>query len=135
MKYAVIGVRVLLGLGFMVFGANILHPFMPMPMPPEGSLTAQFFTVMMPTHWMLLVGFCQLLGGAFVLSGKLTPAGLVILGPVLVNILSFHIFIQGGEGIGPGLVFTAFEIFLIFAYREYFKPFFCPNAKPAACKT
>jgi putative oxidoreductase len=130
LKYAVIAARILLGLGFIVFGANILHPFLPMPLPPEGSLTAQFMGVMMPTHWMALVGFTQLLGGLLVLSGAMTPLGLIFLGPVLVNILAFHICIQGGEGIGPGLVFSVLELFLIYAYSGYFRAFFRTDATP-----
>jgi putative oxidoreductase len=129
-KIATVIVRVLFGLGFVIFGANILHPFMPMPLPPAGSPTAQFMGVMAPTGWMTLVGFFQLLGGLLVLAGRTAPLGLVLLGPVLVNILAFHVFIQGGEGIGAGIVFSAFEIFLIYAYRAHFRGIFTVNAKP-----
>ena len=128
MKIATIIARTLLGFGFIVFGLNIVHPFLPMPAPPEGSLIAQFMGVMVPTHWMTLVGVVQLLGGLLVIAGRTTPLGLVLLGPVLVNILAFHIFIQNGEGIVPGLVFSALEVFLIFSYRRYFSPIFTIKA-------
>jgi putative oxidoreductase len=130
MKIAALICRILLGLGFTVFGANILHPFLPMPpMPPE-SLPGKFMAVMWPTHWMQMVGAFQLIGGLCVLSGRLTPIGLVLLGPVLVNILAFHIFLTGGEGLMNGLVFLALEVFLIYAYRSHFAPIFTMNAKP-----
>ncbi len=121
MKIAILISRVLLGMGFIIFGLNILHPFITTPPPPAGSLTAQFVAVMVPSHWMLLVGILQLLGGLLVVVGRTTPLGLVLLGPILVNILSFHIFIQGGQGIAPGLVFSVLEIFLIYGYRGYFR--------------
>lgn len=130
MKIAVIVSRILLGLGFTIFGLNILHPFMPQPPPPEGSLTAQFMTIMVPTHWMAIAGFFQLAGGLLVLVGRTAPLGLVFLGPVLVNILAFHICIEGGQGIAPGLVFSALEIFLIYAYRSHFRALFTVNASP-----
>ncbi len=130
MKIAIVICRTLMGLGFTVFGLNILHSFMPAPTPPEGSLVAQFFAVMVPTHWMTLVGVVQLLGGLLVLFGRTAPLGLVLLGPILVNILAFHICIEGGQGIAPGLVFSAFEIFLIYAYRGYFRAIFTVNASP-----
>jgi putative oxidoreductase len=130
MKIAVLVCRVLLGLGFMVFGLNILFPFMPQPPPVEGSLTAQFMTVMGPTHWMALVGAFQFVGGLLVILGRTAPLGLALLAPVLVNILAFHIFIQNGEGIAPGLVFSAIEIFLIYAYRGHFMPLFSNKAAP-----
>jgi len=130
MKIAIIMSRVLLGLGFIISGLNILYPFLPMPPPPEG-LVAQFMGVMFPTHWMALVGLVQLVGGILVILGRTAPLGLVLLGPVLVNILSFHIFLQGGQGIAPGLVFSVLEIFLIYAYRRYFRAIFTASASPA----
>jgi hypothetical protein len=131
MKIATTVVRFILGLGFVVFGANILHPFLPQPPMPEG-LPAQFMAVMGPTHWMSLVGFVQLLGGALVLFGGTAPLGLTLLGPVLVNILAFHVLVMGGAGIAPGAVFTAFELFLLYSYRSYFAPLFTIGAVPTS---
>ncbi len=129
MKVAVIISRVLLGLGFVVFGLNLLHPFLPQPPPPPGSLAAQFMAVAFPTHWMGLVGLFQFVGGTFVLLGGTAPLGLLLLAPVLVNILAFHICLMGGEGIAPGLVFSALEGFLLFSYRSYFSRILTTKAK------
>ncbi len=131
MKIAIVVSRTLLGIGFIVFGSNILHPFLPMPAPPAGSLAAQFMGVMFPTHWMAFIGAVQLAGGILVLIGGTAPIGLVLLGPVLVNILAYHLLIMGGEGIQPGLVFSLLEIFMIWAYRGYFKALFTVKALPA----
>ena len=131
MKIAVTIARILLGLGFVVFGANILHPFLPMPPPPEGSLAAQFMGVMIPSHWMELVGLFQLVGGILVLIGGTAPIGLVLLGPVLVNILACHVFIMSGEGIAPGLIFSLLEVFVIYGYRDYFRAIFTTRAVPS----
>jgi hypothetical protein len=43
---------------------------------------------------------------------------------------AFHIFIEGGQGIAPGLVFSVLEIFLIYAYRGYFRAIFTAHALP-----
>jgi uncharacterized membrane protein YphA (DoxX/SURF4 family) len=85
---------------------------------------------MVPSHWMRLVGVLQLLGGLLVVIGRTAPLGLVLLGPILVNILAFHIFIQGGQGIAPGLVFSVLEIFLVYVYRSYFRAIVTANALP-----
>jgi uncharacterized membrane protein YphA (DoxX/SURF4 family) len=130
MKIAVIIVRTILGLGFAFFGLNILHPFLPQPPMEAGSLTAQFVTVMVPTHWMAVVGLFQLVGGLLVLSGRAAPLGLALLAPVLLNILSFHVFLDHGHGLAPGLVFSAFEGFLVYSYRGYFAPIFTVSAVP-----
>jgi putative oxidoreductase len=130
MKYLYLICRILLGLMFVVFGANMLHPFMPTPPPPAGSPTAQFMAIMGPSGWMHHVGFFQVLGGLLVLIGGTAPLGLCILGPILVNILIFHVLIMGGHGIAPGLVATVLEIILIYAYRANFAGIFTYKATP-----
>jgi putative oxidoreductase len=130
MKIVALICRILLGLMFVVFGANLLHPFMPMQMPPAGSPAAQFMGVMAPTGWMHVVGFFQLVGGLLVLIGGTTPLGLVFLAPVLVNILTFHTLLMGGHGIGAGLFATLLELVLIYAYRANFAGIFTTKATP-----
>jgi putative oxidoreductase len=131
MKIVALICRILLGLLFVVTGANILHAFLPAPPPPPpGTLIAQLMAVMVPSGWMSCVGFFQLLGGLLVLIGGTTPLGLVILGPILVNILIFHILFMGGHGIGAGLFATLLEIILIYAYRSNFAGIFTFKAKP-----
>jgi uncharacterized membrane protein YphA (DoxX/SURF4 family) len=99
MKTAIVISRFILGLGFVVFGLNVLHPFLPQPPIPEGSLPARFMGVMGPSHWMALAGLFQVFGGVFVLLGRAAPIRLTLLGPVLVNILAFHIFLMGGRAL------------------------------------
>jgi len=132
MKIAILISRFTLGLGFVVFGLNILHPFLPQPPIPDDSLPARFMGVMGPSHWMALVGLFQVFGGVFVLLGRTAPIGLTLLGPVLLNILAFHILVMGGAGIAPGLVFSVLELFLIYAYRNYFAPIFTIHAVPTS---
>jgi putative oxidoreductase len=122
--------RILLGLMFVIFGANLLHPFMPMTPPPAGSPPAQFMGVMAPSGWMHSVGFFQLVGGLLVLVGGTAPLGLCILGPIIVNILIFHIQLAGGQDIAPGLVAAVLEIILIYAYRASFIGLLTTKARP-----
>lgn len=131
MKTATLIARLLLGAGFVVFGANILHPFLPMPPMDPQSLPARFGGIMMETRWMQVIGAFQLAGGLLVLSGRLAPLGLALLAPVLVNIWCFHLLLTGGAGLGPGAFFTALEAFLIYAYRPHFLPLLSCDAKPA----
>ena len=58
------------------------------------------------------------------LVGRYVPLALVLLGPILVNILLFHITLQNGVGIVPGLIATVLEVFLIWAYRLSFRGLF-----------
>jgi uncharacterized membrane protein YphA (DoxX/SURF4 family) len=131
MKIFLLICRTLLGLGFIIFGLNLIHPFLPQPPPPEGSLSAQFMNLMFPTHWMTLVGIFQFLGGLLVIIGRTAPLGLAILAPILVNILAFHILLAEGQGIAPGLVFSALEIITVYSYRNYFRSLFTVSAVSA----
>ncbi len=61
----------------------------------------------------------MLVAGLLLLIGRFVPLGLVLLGPILVNILMFH-FLFRSPGSATGIVCTALEIFLIWAYRSCF---------------
>jgi hypothetical protein len=47
-----------------------------------------------------------------------------------VNILSFHAFLAGGEGIAMGLFATVLELVLIYAYRASFAGVLSASQKP-----
>ena len=121
MKIAVIIARVLLGLVFLVFGLNNLHAFMPMQMPPGDAGTLS--TIMFMHGWITFHGVLYVIAGVLLVVGRYVPVGLVILGPILVNILLFHLTLLPA-GIGPGLVCAVLEIFLIYAYWPAFRAIF-----------
>ena len=85
MKIAILIARILLGLLFLVFGANgILHFIPNPPMPPSDATT--FATLLMTSHYMTFVGLLMVIAGLLLLVGRYVPLALVILGPILVNI-------------------------------------------------
>ena len=131
MKIVAIVCRILLGLMFVVFGANGLHPFLPMKMDgmPQDAIT--WMTIMMQNGYMQHISACMLIGGLLVLYGGTAPLGLCILGPILVNILFFHVCFMHGGGIGMGLIATLLEIVLIYAYRNSFSGIFSTKEQPS----
>lgn len=92
MKIIEIIARVLLGLVFTVFGSNAFLHFIKMP--PMSGLSGDFITAMYSTGYLYVVGFCQVAGGLILLTGRFIPLGLTLLGPVIANILCFHIFMN-----------------------------------------
>ncbi len=52
-----------------------------------------------PTGYLHFVKICEVIGGILVAIPLTRNFGLLILGPVIVNILAFHIFITGGHGL------------------------------------
>jgi uncharacterized membrane protein YphA (DoxX/SURF4 family) len=118
MKAATIIARILLGLVFVVFGSNAFLHFIPMPPPPAG-LAGDFMKSLFMSQYFYVVAATQILGGLLVLSGRFTALGLLFLGPVIVNILSFHIFLNH-EGLPLAIVVAALALFLLWQKRSNF---------------
>lgn len=130
MKYLYLVCRILLALLFIVFGLNGLHPFMHVPMPPADSLPGQFMAVMGTSGWLQHVAALEVIGGILLLIGGTAPLGLIILGPIIVNALMFHVLLVHGVGISTALVAAALEIILIYGYRSNFAGIFTYRATP-----
>ncbi|HJX01296.1 MAG TPA: hypothetical protein VJ453_14080 [Terriglobales bacterium] len=92
MKYVFVMARLLLGLVFTVFGLNGFLHFIANP--PLTGLAGQFMGALVSSHYYVVVFGTQLIGGVLLLSNRYVPLALTLLGPVLVNILSFHIFLS-----------------------------------------
>jgi len=89
MRIAALISRILLGLVFVVFGLNGFMHFIPMGPMPTGA-AGQFIGALMQTHYVLIVSGIELIGGVLLLTNFYLPLGLVLLGPVIVNIFLFH---------------------------------------------
>ena len=118
MKIATIIARLLLGLMFVVFGSNIFLQFIPMP-PLPATLAGDFSKALMQSHYMYAVGLLQFLGGLLLLIGRFVPLGLTLLGPVIVNILLFHIFLEP-TGLPMAIVVAVLALGLLWRYRSNF---------------
>jgi putative oxidoreductase len=129
MKIAVLIARILLGLVFLVFGLNAFFHFIPNPpIPGDAGVLAN---IMFTHGWITFHGILYTIAGILLLIGRYVPVALVILGPILVNILLFHLTLTGGAGIGAGLVCALLELFLIWAYWPAFAGIFTPDGRRA----
>jgi len=113
MKIAATIARLLLGLMFLVFGLNDFLHFIPMGTMPPGP-AGEFAGLLIATHYMNAVGLVMVISGALLLVNRYVPLGLVLLGPVLVNILLFHILMQP-KGVALGTLATV--LWFLVAYR------------------
>ena len=87
-----------LGLAFFTFGLNHFLNFIPMPEagPPEGSPQALFFGAIYPTGYLGMIKACEIIGAILVAIPKTRNWGLLVLGPIVVNILAVNLFLMGG---------------------------------------
>ena len=122
MKYVIIIARVLLGLVFVVFGSNAFFHFIPQQPMPEKA--AAFMMPLISSGYYYPIAVLQILGGICLLIGaRFVPLGLTLLGPIIVNILLFHIFIVR-DGLGIAVVISVLALFLLWIYRFKFPAIF-----------
>jgi len=117
MKILAIIARILLGLVFVVFGSNAFIHFMPMP--EMTGYPGQFIGSMAATGYLQAVAAFQVAGGLLLLIGRFVPLGLTLLGPVIVNIVMYHAFMDH-NGMPIALVVSVLEAFLIWQHRAAF---------------
>ena len=123
MKHASTIAGVLLGLLFIVFGLNFFLKFIPMPPgPPKGSLPALFFGALIPTGYFAFVKVLEILGGLLVAIPKTRNFGLLVLSPIIVNILAFHVFLTNRAGLldPPLLLICALAAYMLWSGRKTF---------------
>jgi len=114
MKIVAMVARILMGLAFFVFGLNGFLHFIPTPPMPDND-ASRFAGILVRSHYIVVVAALQVIGGALMLIGRYVPLGLIILGPIIVNILLFHLLMEP-KGIVPGLI-TAICWFIV-AYQR-----------------
>ena len=122
-KYPPIVAGIVLGLLFVMSAIMVLFNLVKAPPPPEGSPTAMFFGAFAPTGYLTFVKIFELVGGLFVMVPRLRNFGLLLLGPVVVNIVAFHIFLGGGfkDLLNPMLLITiVLSLYLFWVGRRNF---------------
>jgi uncharacterized membrane protein YphA (DoxX/SURF4 family) len=115
---------------FFVLGLNGFLNFLNMGPMPTG-LAGQFMGALIQSHYFWVVAALQVIGGALLLIGRFVPLALVLLGPVIVNILLYHLFLFPG-GIALAIVATILWFIVFYAYRQYFSGLFVQRATVGA---
>src|SRR3977135_843904 len=125
MRIASVVARYLLGLIFLVFGLNGFLHFIPMP-PPTG-LAGQFLTVIVVTHYWGVIFAAQVIAGVLLLVNRYVVLALVLLGPVIANILNFHV-LMAPQGLPLAIVVTVLWLILAVRYKQYLSGIFVQRA-------
>jgi uncharacterized membrane protein YphA (DoxX/SURF4 family) len=86
--------RILMGLIFLTFGLNGFLSFIPPPKSPMPEAATAFIGALMKTGYLLrLVMGTQLLVGILLLLNRFVPLALALIAPIIVGIITFHIFL------------------------------------------
>ena len=127
MKTAVTVVRVLLGLMLFVLGLNGFLGFIPQPAPPTAG--GEFLGALMAGGVLPVVKVFEVVIGLMLLAGRFVPLALVMLVPIAVGIVLYHVTFDVAGGVGAYVV-AALLAFLLWAYRGALMPLLVPKAEP-----
>lgn len=114
--------RYLLGLGLLIFGLNKFIHFMPMPELPADA--SQFMSSLVATGYILpIVGALEVLIGLLLIFNKWVPFALLLLVPISINILLFHLFLDLSD-IAGALLIAIINVVLIYKHWRIYRPLF-----------
>ncbi len=120
-RYVSVAARILLGLVFFVFGLNGFLQFIPPPSAPMPEGAVAFLEGLMSAPYMQpLLSGTQVLVGVLLLSNRFVPLALVLIAPVVVNIVAFHVFLER-SGLPIAIVVLLLEAYLVWAYRAAYR--------------
>ena len=114
--------RFILALGLIVFGLNEFIGFLPKPeLPAEAS---EFISSLRATGYVLyLLGALEIGIGLLLLLKKWVPFALLVLVPISVNIVMFHIFLDL-PNILQALIVALINAILVYKYWKAYRPLF-----------
>ena len=111
----------LLGLIFVVFGLNFFFHFLPVPSPEEGSTAAAFMGAAYSSGLLTAVKILEIIGGICVAVPRSRNLGLLLLGPIVVNILLYQLLLVGGSLFAPPvLLVILLSAYLLWVERAAF---------------
>jgi putative oxidoreductase len=121
-KYPPLIAGIVLGLLFVMSAVVVLFNLVQAPPPPEGSPAAMFFAAFGPTGYLTFVKVFELIGGVLVAIPRTRNFGLLVLGPIILNILAFHLFVTAGEGLFNPMILliVALALYLLWVARKQF---------------
>lgn len=124
MKLIQILSRILLGALMLASGLNKFLHFMEIP--PFSGDAGEFMGILARSSYLDVVGGIEVLGGVFLVTGFFVPLGLLLLGPIVVNIVLFHVLIEKGPldpmWVGTGILFVLALLSHLGAFGRVLRP-------------
>ena len=105
-------VRIVFGLGLLLFGLDKFFEFIPHNHVMDEDLIAAFTGLMANKFILPTVGVVEAISGLLLLTRKYSIVGLLLMVPVTYGIIAFHLAVDL-EGIIPGLVVAVMYIYLL----------------------
>ncbi|MDP3917189.1 MAG: DoxX protein [Nanoarchaeota archaeon] len=114
--------RWILGLILLFFGSNSLLNFLPQP-EFTGNIATFMQGLVVAGYFMPLMGLTMIFVGILLIINKWVPLGLVILAPISINIIMYHIFLDIST-IAPGVIVFILNLYLGVKHIDAYRPMF-----------
>lgn len=116
--------RIVLGVLLIVFGANKFLNFIPMEQPSGAA--GEFLSSLASSGYVFpVIGCLEVVIGLLLVIKKWVPFALVLLAPISINILLYHLFLDiPGKGLTVAIAIAAIHVMLIYKYWSSYRPLF-----------
>jgi len=116
--------RFLLAVILIFFGLNKFIDFSFMPLPQLPAEASNFMDSLSASGYVLpLVGVLEIFVALLLLLKKWVPFALLLLAPISLNVLLFHLFLDL-PNILPALITVLINVVLIYKYWKSYTPLF-----------
>lgn len=125
MKIFFTALTAIYGLFWLVFGLNGFLNFFAVP--EATGEAAEFMQALMKAGYVMpIVYFTQVTSGIMLILRRLAPLALILLGPIVMNVLLYDLFLNT-SGLIIGVAISIFYAVLLFNNRRAFLPLLNPN--------
>ncbi len=113
-----------LGLGLIFMGLSKLVHFSFMPSPDFSEGASDFLSSLSNTGYILkALGAFEIFIGLLLLFNKWVPFALILLAPITLNIVFFHLFLDF-SGLAFALIVLFLNVILIYKHWKLYRPLF-----------
>jgi len=111
-------IRIGLGLLLFLFGLDKLYAFMPHPVSSTEGIAFKSF--LKNTGYMFkLVGITEIVAGLFLFIPQLTKIGILILAPLVINFILYHLFLEIENIFGALIILVGFIYLVSFYFKDF----------------
>ncbi|MCE2558757.1 MAG: DoxX family membrane protein [Acidobacteria bacterium] len=127
MRHLPLIARVLLGLIFLYYGVIEFEPVLPPDLGPEAS--AFIGALMDSGYFWQLLKVLEIVCGTLLILGLFVPLMLIMLAPVVVNGMLFHILLSPNEKTLVVALTLVLSLYLAYQYRSSFRAVLQPRTQ------
>jgi putative oxidoreductase len=118
--------QIIFGLMFLIFGLNGFFHFIPMA-PPTGLAGEYVGGLFKSGFFFPFLKGTEVICGILLIANRYVALALLVLAPIVINILLFHVFLAS-EGIIMTIVLVALLGFLAWSHRKSYSAVLSANA-------